>query len=59
MAQTQRDGQSGDRARRFHAARLRLFQQKHNEANGEENRDGTNNNYSNNHGIEGLGGSWT
>ncbi|MFH4176350.1 glycogen debranching enzyme, partial [Acinetobacter baumannii] len=25
-----------------------------NEANGEENRDGTNNNYSNNHGIEGL-----
>ncbi len=30
------------------------FNQKHNEANGEENRDGTNNNYSNNHGIEGL-----
>ncbi|MEL2304119.1 glycogen debranching enzyme, partial [Klebsiella pneumoniae] len=30
---------------------------KHNEANGEENRDGTNNNYSNNHGKEGLGGS--
>ncbi|MDU4227350.1 MAG: glycogen debranching enzyme, partial [Klebsiella grimontii] len=26
-------------------------------ANGEENRDGTNNNYSNNHGIEGLEGS--
>ncbi|WP_434638390.1 glycogen debranching protein GlgX [Klebsiella sp. I138] len=33
------------------------FNQKHNEANGEENRDGTNNNYSNNHGIEGTGGS--
>jgi glycogen operon protein len=33
------------------------FNQKHNEANGEENRDGTNNNYSNNHGIEGLEGS--
>ena len=33
------------------------FNQKHNEANGEENRDGTNNNYSDNHGIEGLGGS--
>ncbi len=30
------------------------FNQKHNQANGEENRDGTNNNYSNNHGIEGL-----
>ncbi|PJX34361.1 glycogen debranching enzyme, partial [Klebsiella sp. B-Nf7] len=30
---------------------------KHNEANGEENRDGTNNNYSSNHGIEGTGGS--
>jgi glycogen operon protein len=28
------------------------FNQKHNEANGEENRDGTNNNYSSNHGIE-------
>ena len=26
------------------------FNQKHNQANGEENRDGTNNNYSNNHG---------
>ena len=33
------------------------FNHKHNEANGEENRDGTNNNYSNNHGKEGLGGS--
>ena len=33
------------------------YNQKHNEANGEENRDGTNNNHSNNHGIEGLGGS--
>ncbi|MCF6661464.1 glycogen debranching protein GlgX [Raoultella ornithinolytica] len=33
------------------------FNQKHNEANGEENRDGTNNNYSSNHGIEGAGGS--
>jgi glycogen operon protein len=32
------------------------FDHKHNEANGEENRDGTNNNYSFNHGIEGLGG---
>jgi len=30
------------------------FNQKHNEANGEENRDGTNNNHSFNHGIEGL-----
>ncbi len=33
------------------------FNQKHNEANGEENRDGTNNNYSSNHGIEGTGES--
>lgn len=33
------------------------FNQKHNEANGEENRDGTNNNYSSNHGIEGTGSS--
>lgn len=33
------------------------FNQKHNEANGEENRYGTNNNYSSNHGIEGTGGS--
>ncbi|EMO7190111.1 glycogen debranching protein GlgX [Pluralibacter gergoviae] len=33
------------------------FNQKHNEANGEENRDGTNNNHSCNHGIEGLEGS--
>lgn len=33
------------------------FNHKHNEANGEENRDGTNNNHSNNHGTEGLGGS--
>lgn len=33
------------------------FNHKHNEANGEENRDGTNNNYSNNHGKEGLGGT--
>lgn len=33
------------------------FNQKHNEANGEENRDGTNNNYSSNHGIEGTGWS--
>ena len=33
------------------------FNQKHNEANGEEHRDGTNNNYSSNHGIEGTGGS--
>lgn len=32
------------------------FNQKHNEANGEENRDGTNSNYSDNHGKEGLGG---
>jgi glycogen operon protein len=30
------------------------FSHKHNEANGEENRDGTGNNYSNNHGKEGL-----
>lgn len=33
------------------------FNHKHNEANGEENRDGTNNNHSNNHGKEGLGGT--
>ena len=33
------------------------FNHKHNEANGEENRDGTNNNYSNNHCKEGLGGT--
>ncbi|MES0267249.1 glycogen debranching protein GlgX [Citrobacter sedlakii] len=33
------------------------FNQKHNEANGEENRDGTDNNQSNNHGKEGLGGT--
>ncbi|MTH48710.1 glycogen debranching protein GlgX [Intestinirhabdus alba] len=32
------------------------FAGKHNEANGEENRDGSNNNYSNNHGKEGPGG---
>ncbi len=30
------------------------FNNKHNDANGEENRDGTSNNHSNNHGIEGL-----
>lgn len=30
------------------------FAQKHNDANGENNRDGNSNNYSNNHGIEGL-----
>ncbi|SFU17425.1 glycogen operon protein [Kosakonia arachidis] len=34
------------------------FSHKHNEANGEDNRDGTDNNYSNNHGHEGLGGSF-
>lgn len=33
------------------------FNHKHNEANGEDNRDGTNNNHSNNHGFEGLGGN--
>ncbi|WP_393949021.1 glycogen debranching protein GlgX [Kluyvera intermedia] len=33
------------------------FNSKHNDANGEENRDGSNNNHSNNHGIEGLEGS--
>lgn len=33
------------------------FSHKHNEANGEDNRDGTDNNHSNNHGHEGLGGS--
>ncbi|UXY11293.1 glycogen debranching protein GlgX [Kosakonia sp. ML.JS2a] len=33
------------------------FNHKHNEANGEDNRDGTNNNHSNNHGFEGLGGT--
>ncbi len=30
------------------------FSQKHNEANGEQNRDGHGNNYSHNHGTEGL-----
>ena len=30
------------------------FSRKHNEANGEENRDGSSNNYSHNHGKEGL-----
>lgn len=30
------------------------FNDKHNLANGEENRDGSNSNYSNNHGVEGL-----
>jgi glycogen operon protein len=34
------------------------FNHKHNQANGEENRDGTNNNHSNNHGIEGLSSSF-
>ncbi|BDH44243.1 glycogen debranching enzyme [Salmonella enterica subsp. enterica serovar Choleraesuis] len=33
------------------------FNHKHNEANGEDNRDGTDNNLSNNHGYEGLGGN--
>ncbi|XTZ38704.1 glycogen debranching protein GlgX [Salmonella enterica] len=33
------------------------FSHKHNEANGEDNRDGTDNNHSNNHGIEGLSGN--
>lgn len=33
------------------------YNQKHNEANGEENRDGTRNNHSFNHGVEGPGGS--
>lgn len=30
------------------------FNEKHNEANGEDNRDGSNNNFSHNHGVEGL-----
>ncbi|WP_130832374.1 glycogen debranching protein GlgX [[Erwinia] mediterraneensis] len=30
------------------------FNRKHNEANGEDNRDGSNSNYSHNHGVEGL-----
>lgn len=30
------------------------FERKHNQANGEDNRDGSNNNYSHNHGVEGL-----
>lgn len=33
------------------------FDHKHNEANGEDNRDGSASNYSNNHGIEGLNAS--
>lgn len=32
---------------------LTSYQQKHNWANGEQNRDGHNSNYSNNHGVEG------
>ncbi len=31
------------------------YDHKHNEANGEDNRDGTDNNYSYNHGFEGIG----
>lgn len=31
------------------------YNHKHNEANGEDNQDGTNNNHSNNHGFEGVG----
>jgi len=30
------------------------YHHKHNEANGEDNRDGSNNNFSHNHGVEGL-----
>ncbi|QGU85962.1 glycogen debranching protein GlgX [Erwinia sorbitola] len=30
------------------------YEQKHNEANGEDNRDGSSNNFSHNHGVEGL-----
>ena len=30
------------------------FERKHNEANGEDNRDGSSNNFSHNHGVEGL-----
>jgi len=37
----------------FTLADLVAFSQKHNEANGEDNRDGTNENYSWNHGVEG------
>lgn len=33
------------------------FNHKHNQANGEDNRDGTNDNYSFNHGVEGLDAS--
>lgn len=33
------------------------FNHKHNEANGEDNRDGHNHNHTNNHGYEGLGGN--
>lgn len=33
---------------------LVCFNNKHNEANGEDNRDGNNNNYSHNHSVEGL-----
>ena len=40
-------------ARRVHAARSRRYDEKHNEANGEENRDGENNNHSWNSGVEG------
>lgn len=32
------------------------FSQKHNQANGEHNHDGSSNNYSSNHGVEGLDG---
>ncbi len=37
----------------FTLADLVSYEHKHNEANGEENRDGENNNYSCNHGVEG------
>ncbi|MFM6974641.1 MAG: glycogen debranching protein GlgX [Agromyces sp.] len=38
----------------FTLADLTAFDHKHNDANGEENRDGTDNNNSYNHGVEGL-----
>ena len=42
-----------DVSRRLHTQRSRFLQHKHNEANGEENRDGANDNRSWNCGVEG------
>jgi isoamylase len=41
------------RARRLHAARPGHVQRRHNEANGEDNKDGHSHNLSSNYGVEG------